>query len=89
MNKDRTYPSTALRDAARAAGHTMRLLWDVPGPKGTGVAWLSCYSLGKGVVIVETFVEGGWDAFTPSGSIKVDETITDVFQRCGISQAEG
>ena len=72
-------------DAARANDVPIRLLWGMPGPENTAVEWLSCYALGQGVVIVETHTNGdGWQAYTAGSSAKVDDMVSDVFQRCGI-----
>lgn len=72
-------------DAARANDVAIRLLWEMPGPENTAVEWLSCYALGQGVVIVETFTNGdGWQAYTAGSSARVDDMVADVFQRCGV-----
>lgn len=83
--KTKTYPSDALVVAARAAGAHVRLLWEVPGPKDTAIAWMSCYQIGSSACIVQTYADdNGWEAFTPHPSRDVAETIADVLNRCGV-----
>jgi hypothetical protein len=84
MAKSHTYPSHVVQDAARKAGATCLCLWEMKGPPNTMVAWLTCYQLGESICIVETFKDGGWNAFTPCRSIEIPETIADVFNRCGV-----
>jgi hypothetical protein len=91
-NRKRVEPSRIVRDVARAAllklgeppTQAVRLAWEIPGPKDTEIAWLSCYFIGAGICIVETFRDGGWNAFTPCDSIEVEATLADVLNRCGV-----
>jgi hypothetical protein len=75
------FPSQTLVRAVRDAGHAMQLLWQVPGQPNTRVAWICCYEVGRSLVIVETFVDEQWNAFTPP---VIDDRVSDVFNRCGI-----
>jgi hypothetical protein len=76
-------PDTTLQEKLREQGVSCRLQWEMRGPKDTLVAWLSCYLVNGYLVIVETYKDNcGWEAFTPSGSIKIDETVADVIARC-------
>lgn len=81
------YPDHTLEDAARAAGATVRCLWQIPGPKDTAIAWMECLSIGHGIVIVETFDGGGWNALSDCRTNRIDETIADVLARCGVTGA--
>jgi hypothetical protein len=82
-NRKVSYPSHVLVDALRAASFNPRLLWEERGPKDTAIAWLSCYSAGRTVFIVETYKdENGWEVFTSSGQVTVDATIAEVIERC-------
>jgi hypothetical protein len=82
----RVYPNTMLVDECRKHGVDLSLAWEIPGPKNTGVVWLSCYGVvgraGPLLVIVETFRDGGWQAFTHDRSNKVQDTVADVLSRC-------
>lgn len=80
------FPNRVLEDQARAAGVFVQCLWQTKGPKDTGVAWLECLQIGPrgDVVIVETFHHGGWNAFSAPHSNRVDDTIRDVLERCGV-----
>lgn len=86
-------PSHVVAEAAREAfikaegGHrygAVRLLWEVPGPKDTRIAWLSFYAIGTSVCLVQTYDDGTWDALTANDTLDVKETIADVFRRCGV-----
>jgi hypothetical protein len=84
-NRKRTYPDQTLENAARAAGIDIAVFWEMRGPPNTFVDWMVAYSIGHTPVIVQTYKNGnGWNAFTPCQSIAVDETIADVFKRCGV-----
>ena len=81
----RLYPISSghvLEDALRDRGIGCRLLWEIPGPKNTAIAWLTCYRVEAGVVIVETYDGGnGWEAFSAI-SMNDSATIADVIKRC-------
>ena len=80
----KTYPSTVLQDRLRDAGVDCRCMWEIPGPKDTAIAWLSCYLVGKGVVIVQTFKDGnGWDSYTSCGKNSIEASVADVMERTG------
>lgn len=85
------YPNNTLERRAIEAGAQVRCLWQMRGPKDTGVAWLECLQIGPrgDVVIVETFHHGGWNAFSAPHSNRVYDTITDVLERCGVKPAAG
>jgi len=82
--KRAVFPDLTLQNAAAAADVSCKLLWEITGPSLTNVAHLSCYALGQSLVIVETFIDGGWQAFTPNASNRIDDTIQDVFNRCKV-----
>lgn len=83
------FPNRTLEERAIAAGANVRCMWQIKGPKDTGVAWLECLQIGPrgDVVIVETFHHGGWNAFSAPHSNRVDDTIADVLERCGVKPA--
>jgi hypothetical protein len=64
MNKaeQKVYPDTQFAAALRACGCETTFLWEMPGPKGTRVAWLSSYGVTYNghttLVIVETMDNG-------------------------------
>jgi hypothetical protein len=80
------YPSTALVDTIRklVPDAAVRCLWEVKGPKDTGIAWMACYAIGKSLCIVQTFTEGGWTAYTPNAENDVAATVADVLNRCQV-----
>lgn len=80
----RGYPNSVLADACRKAGAHVGLMWEVPGPKNTAIEWMSCYQIGKSVCIVQTYKEGGWNAFTPHPGNDIAGTVADVLNRCGV-----
>lgn len=90
QKRRRESPSAVFADAARAAGAEVRLGWEIPGPDGTLVEWLSCYLVNGSVAIVETFKDGGgWDVFTPCGQNNTDATLADAFNRLGVKSPGG
>lgn len=78
------FPDRTLENIAIAAGANVRCLWRQEGPKDTSIAWLECLMIGKGVVIVETFMGGGWQVFTASNEARADDTIAAVLNACAV-----
>ncbi len=84
-NRKRTSPSQAFTNAARARNFHVRIMWEIPGPKGTQIEWLSCYQVGLSICIVETFKDGnGWNVFTPGRTNSIDESVDDALARCDV-----
>lgn len=83
MSKTKAYPDTTLIDRLRSdhPGIHACLAWEMPGPKYTRVAWISCYLVGGMTVHVVTYRSGGWDALTPCKSTTVDAVVEDVVRR--------
>lgn len=77
------YPNTVLEKALRERGVDCRCLWEHRGPKNTFIAWIVAYLVNGRVVMVQTYKEGGWDAFTPNSENDVEATIKDVMARTG------
>ena len=65
MAKTTRYPDTTLVDRLRGQGYEPRILWQQRGPPNTLVVWQECYSVGKTLMILQTFKEVGWQAFFP------------------------
>lgn len=82
--KAKRYPDKTLETEWQRRGLRYTVGWEIPGPKNTGVAWMVGYGLNGRVVIVQTFIDGGWEAYTASGSLNVAVTIDDVMMRCGL-----
>lgn len=77
--KTKVYASTVLPDALRERGFSVKVGWEIEGPKSTPIAWLTGYIVGTRVIIVQTFDDGqGWQAFIDSPTITVDATIEEV-----------
>ena len=86
-DKSGKYPDRTLEHAVRAAGISCRCLWEIKGPKDTGIAWMAAYLVGHQVCLVQTFKDGGgWNAFTPCSSGRIDDTVADVIARCSAEQ---
>ena len=80
-----TYPDPTFETAAIAAGANVQCLWQMKGPRSTGVAWMECLSVNGSVVLVQTYEGGGWEVYSACRSNSVAETIADAFARCGIT----
>lgn len=82
--KTATMPDRTVEMVARKAGAEVRRLWQMRGPPNTSIKWMECLSIGKSTCIVQTFEGGGWEAYTPGRSNRVDDTLADVLNRCGV-----
>jgi hypothetical protein len=77
----KTYPDRALETRLRERGATVLCLWELRGPKNTSVAWITCYSVHapdgrySGIIIVETFKDGGWLDFKASETADINATL--------------
>lgn len=78
------YPDRTLEERCRAAGATVRCLWQQRGPKNTGIAWMEGLMIGAGVVIVQTYEGGGWEAYSALPVNEIDATVADVLTRCRV-----
>jgi hypothetical protein len=76
---EKVEPSTALANAALKLGWPARVMWEIPGPKNTSCAWLTCYALGKLTPIVQTFNDGTWAALFPL------DGMDEILAACGIA----
>lgn len=77
----KVYPDHTLENALRERGINVMCFWEVPGPKNTSIEWMVSYGVNGAVVLVQTYKDGGWEAYTHSKSNKVDDTIADVLAR--------
>lgn len=79
-------PNNTVETIAAGAGARVQCLWQMRGDRHSGVAWIECLMIGNrgDKVIVTTYAHGGWDAFTAPHSNRVDDTIADVLNRCGV-----
>lgn len=82
----RVFPDRTLEEELVKRGCQVRCMWQLPGPKGTMIAWMEGILVqtpsGHGdVVIVQTFRTGGWSAFTANRSIDIPDTVEDVIAR--------
>jgi len=80
------YPSRALEEELTKRDCRVRCLWQLAGPKNTGVAWIECLAIwtpggASSTAIVQTFKEGGWDVYISSGHIEVSATVDEVIAR--------
>jgi hypothetical protein len=77
----KTYPNRTLETALRNRSIPYRLLWEIKGPPNTQIAWLTAYAIGKGVCILQTFVDGGWEAYTHDAFNDAGKAVDDVVAR--------
>lgn len=84
--KKPVYPDQTLAERCRQAGADVKALWEIRGPKNTGVAWISGLLVNGHVVLVQTFGEGGWASYTSSGRTKPEDDAADVLDRCGFTK---
>lgn len=82
----KVYPDRTLEEELVKRGCQVRCMWQTPGPRGTLIAWMEGILVqpegGKGgVVIVQTYRNGGWDAYTSNKSIEIEATVADVIAR--------
>lgn len=79
----KTYPNRDIENAARRAGARVTCLWEIPGPKDTGIAWMSALSINGAIAIVQTYKDGGgYEVFTPTVFRNVDETVKYIMADC-------
>lgn len=81
----KTYPDRTLEMKLRTMDYSVRVNWEIRGPKNTGVEWMTCLTIGSpkgaGVVIVQTYTHGGWEAYVPaSNANSIDATVKAVAQ---------
>jgi hypothetical protein len=82
MKKGKTYPNRVLEDALIERGIPRQLMWDMPGPKHTAIAWISCYLVNSHILHVVTYRDNcGWDVLVSVSAMKIPETIDEVISR--------
>lgn len=65
-------------------------MWQMPGPKDTNVTWMEAIHVGATIVIVQTFKDGGWDAYVPaSNTNSAAVTIEAVARAAGLEGYTG
>lgn len=79
--KVKTYPNRVFQDAIRSEGVLLQALWQIKGPKDTGIDWITCYYIAPLTVIHFSYADGGWDIHTGSEHIERDATINEVLER--------
>lgn len=88
MGRNRsTLPSDIFATELRQRGIDYQVFWEIKGPKNTSIAWITCYRVLSGIVLVQTFDHGGWNALTDCPSNNIADTIADVIAR--VSNKEG
>jgi hypothetical protein len=81
------YPDHTLENELRERGIWAKCLWEMRGPKDTDIAWMVAYAIAGSVVIVQTYKSGGWQVYLPSQSIRTDETVGEVIERCDLTSS--
>lgn len=81
MTKTKIYPNRVLEDELRKRGIHVMLFWEIPGPKNTAIAWISCYIVRSMIVHVITYKPNGWDVMTPVPALMIDATVQEVLER--------
>lgn len=79
--KAKVYPDRTLEDACRLAGANVACLWQIPGPKDTGILWIECLAINGGICLVQTFRGGSWNALTDCPENSIEATVADVLAR--------
>lgn len=82
----KVYPDRTLETELVRRGCQVRCLWQLPGPRGTMIAWIEGILVNPpetpgNVVMVQTFKQGGWTAYTSNNSLEVEAMIQDVIAR--------
>jgi len=81
------YPNRDFQKLVTALGISCPCLWEEPGPKNTGISWITAYNVGGGgIAMVQTYKGGGWDVFTALPSRDISESIADAIARCGVKE---
>lgn len=76
------YPNRVLEEELRKRNVSVRLMWEIPGPKYTSIAWISCYLIaGSMVAHVITYKPNGWDVLTNVPAIMIDATVDTVIEQ--------
>ena len=84
MKNPHIYPNQELEHAAREAGAAVKVVWEMKGPTGSEVQWLTALLINGRLVIVETFRgNGGWLAFTAQDAVD----LSDLLRQCGVTDA--
>lgn len=78
------FPDSTLEERCRAAGAEVRCCWQMKGPKDTAIAWMECLQIGSGIVIVQTYKGGGWEAYSALPVNEIEATVADVLARCRV-----
>ncbi len=75
-------PNQELSEALGRRGIDNYVVWCVPGPKGTGIAWFEGVALGvggsAGGLIVETHEDGTWTAWLSPRGEKTDAIAAEI-----------
>jgi hypothetical protein len=79
--QERPSPDKTLQRALGDQGFSTQCMWEIPGPKNTGIAWLTCYNSNGTVFMVQTYKEGGWQVYLPSVNLLIDKTVEEVIDR--------
>lgn len=82
------FPDNTLERILGERGHRVQLMWQMRGPKHTLIRWMECFLVNDGLVIVQTYDGGGWEAFTTNMRSDVESTVADVLARTSKERAE-
>ena len=87
MPATKTYVDRTLEKALREKGLTVHLCWEVPGPKHTGIAWMSMFAVTNEnsltrLVMVQTFANGGYSYYVEGqGGLQTADCVKDIESR--------
>lgn len=83
LKSTKTYPSRVLVDELFKRDIPCSLMWEIPGPKDTQIAFLSAYLIRARVVIVQTWKDGnGWEVYMPAKENMIQATVEEVIAHC-------
>lgn len=87
--KEKTYPNHTLEDKLLERGVRFKCLWEMRGPKDSGIDWIVSYLVEARVIIVHTFKgRRGWEVYLASQEGETDATVDEVIAHCTLKQQE-
>lgn len=83
-----TYPRTkTLEDFENwLFEHQARLLWEMYGPKNTVIQSISCFSIGKILILIQNYGTNGFDVYMPcSNSLAITDIKTAIIKAADLN----
>jgi len=83
MKNPHIYPNQELEHAAREAGAAVKVAWEMKGPTGSEIQWLTALLVNGHLIIVETLRSGGWIPLVAQDAAD----LPDLLRQCGVTDA--